>query len=133
MLSRSDKCKILGLGGWRDRVIWPLGYPRVVSEIKVFGVYMLPSFQSMMKRNWDFRFIKFRDAVFSWGSRLITSLGQRVEVLRVFALSRIWYLAALFQIRVYMISKFEAVMGKFIWGGVSIIFRVPLVELKIRA
>ena len=29
-----------------------------------------------------------------------------------------------------MISKFEAVMGKFIWGGVSRIFRVFLVELK---
>ena len=50
-------------------------------------------------------------------SRVILSLSQRVEVLRVFALSRIWYLAALFPVRDYMIKKFEAIMGGFIWGG----------------
>ena len=55
----------MGLGGWKDREFWPLAYPKVVSEIKVFGVFMLSSFQAMMKRNWDFRFTKFRDAVFS--------------------------------------------------------------------
>ena len=130
LLSRSDKCKLMGLGGWKDREFWPLAYPKVVSEIKVFGVFMLSSFQAMMKRNWDFRFTKFRDAVFSWSSRVMLSLSQRVEVLRVFALSRIWYLAALFPIRDCMIKKFESIMGGFVWGGVGRIFRVSLVELK---
>ena len=98
LLSRTKKCKILGLGSWKGREIWPLSYIKSVDEIKIFGEFMLGSFNAIMKRNWDVRFDEFRSAVFAWDGRMITSLDQRVMVLKTFALSRIWYLAVLLPI-----------------------------------
>ena len=100
---------------WVGKVIF-----KSVDEIKFFGVFMLGSFNAMMKRNWDVRFDEFRSAVFAWDGRMITSLDQRVMVLKTFALSRIWYLAALLPIRDSMINKMNGLMGKFRIGRVSL-------------
>ena len=52
-------------------------------------------------------------------------------MLKTFALSRIWYLAALLHIRDSMINKINGVMGKFIWNRLGRFFRVSLDELKL--
>ena len=41
VLSRDKKCGIIGFGGWRNRVNWPLQYLRSVREIKVFCVTII--------------------------------------------------------------------------------------------
>ena len=55
---------------------------------------------------------------------------QRVEVLRMFALSRVVYVASKLPIRKTMIKKFEKEMGKFIWNASGKVMRVSLDELK---
>ena len=89
ILSRNRKCKILGLGGWRMRRNWPLAYLQADEEIKIFGIYVRDSYRSMVKRNWDYRFDKFQNCVLSWSSKFLPSLRVRVEVLNIFALSRV--------------------------------------------
>ena len=87
ILSRNKKCKVLGFGTWKDRVAWPLHYLKTVKELKVFGIFFSDSYRFLIKRNWDFRFEKFLEVIRS--PRILETLSQRVEVLKVSALSRV--------------------------------------------
>ena len=130
ILSRAKKCKVIGFGTWKDKVDWPLNYIKTVKEIKVFGIFVMDAYRSMIKRNWDYRFEKFENAVKSWSPRILETLSQRIEVLRIFALSRVFYVASILPIRVTMVKKFEKIMGKFLWNDSGKVLRVSLAELK---
>ena len=80
--------------------------------------------------NWDYRFKKFSDAIFSWSPRILDTLQQRVEVIRTFALSRVYYVAAILPVKVAMVKKFESLMGKFIWNFSGKILRIAIDEIK---
>ena len=84
---RNFKCKILGIGRWKDKKTWPISYIRSEKEIKVFEVFVQDSYQSMVKKNWEFRLRKFQNVTTSWASKFLPSLRARVEVLNVYALS----------------------------------------------
>ena len=127
ILSRDKKCKVLGFGLWKNRVDWPLNY---LKTVKVFGIFILDSYRSLVKRNWEFRYEKFMEIVKSWTPRVLDTLLQRVEVLRLFALSRVYYIASILPINITMVRKFEKDMGKFIWTASGKILRVSLEELK---
>ena len=58
ILSRNNKCKVLGFGIWKDRSIWPLDYLKHVKEIKMFVIFITDSYRGLLKRNLDFRFEK---------------------------------------------------------------------------
>ena len=90
----------------------------------------MDSFRSLIEKNWDFRFEKFQDVVRSWTPRILETLVQRVEVLRMFALSRVVYVASILPIRSFMIKKFEKEMGKFIWNASGKVLRVSLDEMR---
>ena len=130
ILSRDKKCKVLGFGTWKDRSIWPLDYLKVVKEMKVFGIFITDSYRGLLKRNWDFRFEKFHEAINTWSPRVLDTLSQRVEVLKMFALSRIYYVASILPINKTMVTKFEKDMGKFLWTSSGKILRVSMEELK---
>ena len=130
ILSRAKKSKVIGFGSWKDKVDWPLDYLKTVKEMKVFGIFVMDSYRSMIKRNWDFRFEKFENVIKSWSPRILETLSQRIEVLRLFALSRVYYVASILPIRVTLVKKFEKIMGKFIWNASGKILRVSLGELK---
>ena len=85
---------------------------------------------SMVKRNWDYRFERFQEVIRSWALRILDTLVQRVEVLKMFALSRVVYVASVLPIRKTMIKKFEKELGKFIWNSSGKVLRVSLDELK---
>ena len=91
---------------------------------------MCDSYNEMITLNWDFRFKKFKNAIFSWSSRILDTLQQRIEVIRLFALSRVYYISSILPIRSAMVKKFESLMGKFVWQGSGKILRVALDELK---
>ena len=59
ILSRAKKCTVLGFGTWKIKDVWPLDYVKTVKEVKIFGIYIMDSYRSMVKRNWDFRYGKF--------------------------------------------------------------------------
>ena len=130
ILSRNKKCQILGFGSWEDREIWPLNYLKTVKEIKVFGVFIMNSYNDLQKRNWNYRFEKFEQSVLSWSPRVLETIFQRVEVVRTFALSRIFYLASILPLPATIARKIEKVIGKFLWSASGKILRIALEELK---
>ena len=130
ILSRDKKSKVVGFGKWAGRENWPVAWLKPVKSIKIFGVFVCDSYSELLTLNWDFRFKKFSNAIFSWSSRILDTLQQRVEVIRVFALSRVYYISSILPIRSNMVKKFESIMGKFIWKGSGKVLRVALDELK---
>ena len=132
ILSRSKKCKVFGFGSWRGKTDWPLTYIQTVQEIKIFGVFINDSYRSLLKRNWDFRFQKFAACINSWSSRFFPSLMSKVEVVKTFGLSRIYYIASILPMNSSMVLKIESLIGKFIWKGGGWPLRVALAEVKNR-
>ena len=128
ILSRDKKCKVLGLGKWSQKEHWPIPWLRPVKSVKVFGIIVSNRYSQIITENWKFRLEKFSNTLFSWSNRLLSTIQQRVEVLRTFALSRIYYVASVLPIRRNTVRKLESLMGKFIWKGS--ILRVAIEELK---
>ena len=128
ILSRNNKCKLMGLGSWKSKTVWPLTYAKTEDELKIFGIFVRNSYRAMAKKNWDFRFQKFTKCVNTWMSRKLPSLLSKVEILKVFALTRVYYLASILPISKTMIQKFESFLARFIWKGW--LLRVALDEVK---
>ena len=129
ILSRDKKCKVLGLGKWASKQDWPISWLTVVDSLKIFGIYIARTYGQTLQLNWDFRFDKFRNVIMSWSSRSFLSLQQRIEVVKVFGLSRVYYVASILPIRKKMVEKFESLMGNFIWAKRGSNLRVALKEL----
>ena len=89
----------MGLGSWKDKLDWPLAFLKSVKEIKVFGIYILDSYRILLKRNCDFRFEKFVEVVKSW-TRRVLEIPSEVEVPKVFALLRVYYVAPILPINI---------------------------------
>ena len=130
ILSRKKKCKIIGFGKWKTKTSWPINYLQNVEEVKVFGVFIRDSYKSILKRNWEYRFLKFNQCIQSWSSRSLVSLSSRIEVLKTFALSRVYYLASILPISKTMVHKFESLSGNFIWKASGWLLRVSMEEIK---
>ena len=130
ILSRSRKSKVMGFGGWRDKRDWPIPWLSVEKTIKVFGIFIADNYNEMLRVNWDHRFRKCQSSIFSWTSRLFTTLHQRAEIVKTFALSRVYYVASILPIRVSYVRKFEALIGNFLWKGSFSTLRVAYDELK---
>ena len=113
ILSRDKKCKIVGFGGWAEKEAWPIVWVKPVKSIKIFGVFVCDSYSEILAINWDFRFEKFKNAIMSWSSRTLSSLQQRVEVIRVFALSRVYYISSILPIKPNMVSYGEVYLARF--------------------
>ena len=117
ILSRSSKSKVMGLGAWKDRVVWPLQWLQPKSELTIFGFQITPVYKTTLERCWETCFAGFHKLLMSWSSRQLETLVQRVEVLRLFATSRLWYKASALPLPVKFARKFEAAMVKFLWVG----------------
>ena len=86
----------------------------------------------MLRLNWDFRFKKFSNSIITWSPRVLDTLQQRVDVIRMFGLSRVYYVASILPVTPNIVKKFESLMGKFIWNRSGRILRVALDEIKNR-
>ena len=117
ILSRSAKTKIMGLGAWKDRQVWPLEWMKVVREMKVFGFQICQTYEQSLERSWEVCFEGFRKTLIAWGSRMLDSLRQRVDVLKIFATSKLWYKASALPLPEMWARKFEAGVRKFLWAG----------------
>ena len=53
----------------------------------------------------------------SWSSRQLETLVQRVEVLRIFATSKLWYKASAIPLPAEYAKKFESAIYRFLWIG----------------
>ena len=128
ILSRSEKSKVMGLGPWRGRQVWPMDWLKVVSMMKVFGFQITPSYNQTLTLSWEACLESFRKTIMSWKARQLNTLKQRVEVLKVFATSKIWYKASALPLPTKFVKKFQSLMGSFIWLGR--LERLQIDELK---
>ena len=51
ILSRNQKSKVMGVGAWQGKQDWPeqVKYLKVVSEMKIFGFIICPTYQQTVK------------------------------------------------------------------------------------
>ena len=130
ILSRNKKCKVIGFGKWASKSDWPLDWLKPVKFERIFGIFICDDYDEMLKLNWDFRLKKFSNAIFSWSPRVLDTLQQRVEVIRIFGLSRVYYVASILPVPSNVVKKFESLMGKFIWSKSGRILRIALEDIK---
>ena len=130
ILSRSDKSKVMGLGPWREKLDWPFPWMKVVPVIKTFGFQVTPVYKQTLERSWEKCFSGFNKTIMSWSSRQLNTMVQRVEVLRLFATSKLWYTASALPLPNKYLKKFESLMGKFLWAGK--LERLQIDEVKIQ-
>merc|ERR1712240_374570 len=130
ILSRNRKCKVIGFGNWACKLGWPLVWIKPVKFERVFGIFICDDYAELLKLNWDFRLKKFSAAIFSWSHRVLDTLQQRVDVIRMFGLSRVYYVASILPVTPSVVKKFESIMGKFIWSKSGKILRIALDEIK---
>ena len=128
ILSRSFKSKIMGLGVWKGRQDWPLKWLKVESSIKMFGFQVAPIYKQTLTLCWDSCLTAFRKTIMSWKTRQLNTLVEKVEVLRIFATSKIWYKASALPLPPSFAKKFESLMGSFLWVGK--LERLQLDEVK---
>ena len=93
----------IGIGG----TLWV----RPVKSEKIFGIFISDSYDEILELNWNQRFKKFSNIVYSWSNRILDTLQQRVEVIRIFGLSRVYYVAAVLPMKPAVVKKFESLMG----------------------
>ena len=118
----------MGLGSWRGKQVWPLQWMRVVQDIKIFGFQVFPIYKQTLQQSWEACFVGFRKTIMSWKTRQLTTLNQRVQVLKIFATSKLWYKASALPLPVKFAKKFETLMGSFLWVGK--LERLQVDELK---
>ena len=127
MLSRSKKCKIFFLGSWRGRQEAPLPWLKVVEELRVFGLILTPEYKTTLSKTWQETFRGFQKTIFSWKQRNFDSMYQRVEAVRTFALSKLWYVSQILPLPPKFASKIESLTSSFLFKGKT--ERLELMEL----
>ena len=107
LLSRSWKSKVMGLGPWKNKLAWPLPWLRVKDELKIFGFQICSTYKTSLNRCWEECFAGFNKILMSCSSRQLETLVQSVEVLRLFATSKLWYKASALPLPTKFDKKFE--------------------------
>ena len=115
ILSRNNKCVVLGLGKWSNKQSWVLDFLRPVKEIKIFGIWFVNNYSRLLSINWNRRIDKLRKSIFSWTGRHFANIKQRIEVMNCFALSRIFYVASVLPVTRTAVMSINSLVGEFLW------------------
>ena len=117
ILNRSSKTKILGLGEWEGKTDWVLPWIKVEPKLKIFGITFHPKYEDILEDNWRLVGEGFGKCLNAWKTRALDSIFQRVEVLRIFAMPKLWYIALLLPLPGKIAARFEQQVRNFIWKG----------------
>ena len=95
ILSRNEKSKVLGIGSWKNKDDWPqeVGWLKSEKQLKIFGFIVCPTYQETVKKTWEKVIIGFEKVLISWSARTLNMLCQRVEVAKIFGMSKLYYVA----------------------------------------
>jgi hypothetical protein len=127
VLNRSQKSKIMGIGGWADRDIWPLTWLQTVPSVRIFGINFHPTVELTVKETWKGVASGLRKCLLSWKQRHLPTLSARAFVVQTYALSKLWYVAQVLPLPQATGRVVRAVVGQFLWKGR--LERLPLDEL----
>ena len=117
LLSRTQKSKVLGIGSWEGRDVWPLPWIQSVEELKIFGFQITADYALTLERNWSTLLEKFRNVIMSFNLRALDTLQQRKDVLQIYVCSRLWYKAQILPLPGRLAAQFESIMYRYLWRG----------------
>ena len=108
------KCEGLWLGSWQGRsdapvpIIWSSGM------IKVLGIFI--GHGDVATANWRPRIDAVSRCLASWRSRVLSFAGKAL-VINALALSRVWYVASLVFMPLWVRSELNRLVFDFFWSG----------------
>ena len=117
VLNRSNKCKIMGLGGWKGKTDWPLAWIQTVDSMKIYGIHFCPTIPATIKLSWQKCLDGFNSCLMSWKGRALPYLSQKAMILKTYATSKLWYLAQVLPIPKAVVAEIEKKLGSFLWWG----------------
>ena len=117
ILNRSEKTKLMGLGENVGRKSWPLDWVKVETSLKVFGIRLYPTYKETLDSNWQEAHRDMTKCLTAWNTRVLNSVFQRVDVLNIFALPKLFYKAEALPLPWYWAKEFEKLIYAFIKMG----------------
>ena len=85
--------------------------------MKIFGFTICPTYQQTVEKTWEGVISGFEKVLYSWSSRTLDTLCQRVDVARTFALSKLYYVAQVLPLPSKYKRRIEQKMSNFIFMG----------------
>ena len=119
ILSRNRKSKIMGLGPWQGKETWPreVNWLKTEQQLRIFGFTICPNYQQTVEMTWKNVIRGFEKVFYSWSSRSLDTLCQRVEVAKVFAMSKLYYVAQVLPLPNKYRKRIEQKLSSFIFQG----------------
>ena len=117
ILSRLEKCKIIGFGPWKNKRVWPLDWIQTVKETKIFGLMVCQTLKKTLSKSWDEAVNKMKKQIGIWSTRELPTLWHREKVISTYITSKLWYRAAILPVPGDLIDKIEGEIGNFLWLG----------------
>ena len=96
---------------------WPLPWLTVKKELKIFGFQFKQTYKGTIERCWTECYSGFHKVLMSWSPRQLDTLVLRVEVIRLFATSKLCYKASALPLPPKYAKKFESAIFRFLWSG----------------
>ena len=115
LLSRNEKCKIMGLGEWENKTEWPIEWLKSTDQLKILGIILTQKFRKTLDSTWEEIFRQIQKGIFSFKTREINTLNQRVFCLHTFILSKLWYAAQILILPAKFAQQIEVLMRQYIW------------------
>ena len=76
-----------------------------------------PTFKDTLSKTWDKVVRGFDQVLFSWESRQLETLAQKVQVASIFALSKLYYVAQVLSLPDQHRKQVESSLSRFIFRG----------------
>ena len=117
ILNRSEKTKCMGLGDFKGRKTWPLAWIKVEKSLKIFGIRLFPTYKETLDNSWQEAHRDLSKCLNAWNTRVLNSVFQRVDVLNIFALPKLYYKAEALPLPPAWAAEFEKLIYAFIKMG----------------
>ena len=109
-----SKSKGLWLGSWVGRTNPPVVLDWSPSKLKILGVYLGRG--DLEEANWRPRIDAVENVLLSWRQRSLSFQGRSL-VINVLALARIWYVASLIHMPLWVLKELNSLVFHFFWRG----------------
>ena len=117
ILSRTEKSKIMGLGKWKKRTVWPLPWLQTVKQLKILGVEIPQDPARIQAVNWKPAIDSFQHVLTDFGKRDLDTLDRRIQVIHQYALPKIWFIAQVVPPLNQHVDGINARIRSFLWNA----------------
>ena len=112
----TDKTKILGFSGWKNKSSWGLDWVKSVNKTKILGIEYTGNYEETCKQNWEN--IKSKIArISSMLEQRNLTIYQKGIIINASILSKVWYIAHTFPLSKHDALAINSSVFKFLWHG----------------